>query len=90
MSSASDSESDTHRDDLLRIYTQLMLDSLDSAVLTSTPTPGHDAVEVASQKADGMNAKKRKLEKKKLKREETKRFKADLVEQAGEYSSKTT
>ena len=88
MSSASDSESDAHQDELLRIYTQLMLDSLDSAVLTSALAPSRDVAEVASNQADGMNAKKRKLEKKKLKREESKRVKAYLVEEAGKCSLK--
>ena len=89
MSSTSDSDSDNDHDDLLRVYTQLMLDSLDSAVPISTPTTSHEAAEIIHAKGDGMNAKKRKLEKKKLKREENKRVKADLVEEAGECPSKT-
>jgi hypothetical protein len=77
---SSDSE-----DDLLAIYTQLMLDSID--------VPDRSAVEPArpmlvdsnvNPKPAEMNAKKRKLEKKKIKREESKRTKADLVEEAGE------
>jgi hypothetical protein len=84
MSSTSDAESDADRDDLLRVYTQLMLDSLGSAIPSLARVANNDLAEVVDNKADGMNAKKRKMEKKKLKREETKRVKADLVEEAGE------
>lgn len=72
-------------DDLLAIYTQLMLDSIDvpdrSAVEPARPMSVDSNV---NPKPAEMNAKKRKLEKKKIKREESKRTKADLVEEAGE------
>lgn len=83
--SSSCTSSDGEQDDLLSIYTQLMLDSIDVPLraATSEPVEPTRSVEEGPQ-ADGMNAKQRKLEKKKVKREESKRVKADLVEEAGE------
>ena len=83
--SAISSESDHEQDDLLDIYTRLMLDSIDVPSIAAVPEPAQPTTTIqGGPKSDGMNAKQRKLEKKKVKREESKRVKADLVEEAGE------